>query len=199
MSKKKILFVVDLQYDFYDKNGALYVNGGEIVVDNIIKFLKNNNNTIEEVICTADWHEKCDSSFKINGTGKWKTHCVQYTKGAMLNPDFMNYLIDNNIKYSVITKGTMPVHEEYGAFEKIIDKSFNLSTVKYKVLSNFEKTSAVYVEIDYDKYDYYICGIAGDYCVFKTWQNLNAAEINAQPIDDCIAWIGDKFNYTIKK
>ena len=44
-----------------------------------------------------------------------------------------------------------------------------------------------------------VCGIAGDYCVFKTWQNLNAAEINAQPIDDCIAWIGDKFNYTIKK
>ena len=43
MSKKKIIFVVDLQYDFCDKNGALYVNGGEMVVDNIIKFLKKNN------------------------------------------------------------------------------------------------------------------------------------------------------------
>ena len=47
---KKILVVVDYQYDFYNPNGALYVNGGEKLYDKIMNIIPN----FDEVIFTQD-------------------------------------------------------------------------------------------------------------------------------------------------
>ena len=197
MEKKKIIFVVDLQHDFYSNNGSLYINGSENVADNIVKYINTNKKNIEKVICTVDWHMCCDKSFKVNGgMGEWPVHCVQFTEGAMLYPELAKCLIDNDINYNVFSKGDMPTHEEYGAFETKLTSHKNKATGNNTlILSNYAHTSATSIEVDYDKFDYYICGIAGDYCVYHTWQNLNKYGIITQPIDDCIAWISDKFEY----
>ena len=200
MEKKKIIFVVDLQHDFYSKDGSLYVNGSETIADNIVKYIDTNKKNIEKVICTVDWHMVFDKSFKINdGTGEWPIHCVQFTEGAMIYPKLTKCLINNNITWGVFTKGDIPTHEEYGAFETKLSYSKNkLTSNNMILLSNYAHTAAVCIDIDYDKYDYYICGIAGDYCVYQTYLNLNKYGIITKPIDDCIAWINNKFEFFVK-
>ena len=49
MEKKKIIFVVDLQHDFYSKDGSLYVNGSETIADNIVKYIDTNKSISFEV------------------------------------------------------------------------------------------------------------------------------------------------------
>ena len=39
---KKVLIVVDVQYDFANSNGALYVPGGEEVIHAIAQYIKDN-------------------------------------------------------------------------------------------------------------------------------------------------------------
>jgi nicotinamidase/pyrazinamidase len=51
----KTLVIVDLQKDFYDPSGALYVKGGEKTVEEIKKLILTDLQ-INQVILTVDWH-----------------------------------------------------------------------------------------------------------------------------------------------
>ena len=78
----RTLVIVDLQKDFYDPSGALYVKGGEKVVEEIRKLILTDLQ-INQVIFTVDWHTPEDFSFKKNG-GEWPIHCLQHSEGASL-------------------------------------------------------------------------------------------------------------------
>jgi nicotinamidase/pyrazinamidase len=79
------LIVVDVQNDFTDPNGSLYVMGGAAIVPRI-------NGQVDEaiaagavVIYTQDWHPEHTPHFAQDG-GIWPVHCVGGTWGAEFHP-----------------------------------------------------------------------------------------------------------------
>lgn len=144
---KKILIVVDYQYDFYHPDGALYVPGAEKLYDNILKIIPN----FDGVIFTLDSHPINHCSFKENG-GIWPLHCVEGTQGASIPLEF----IKQAKKYVFTYKGQSYNAEEYGAFNTIENLDFILT----------------YSHIPIENCEFVICGVAGDYCVYETLKNM---------------------------
>jgi nicotinamidase/pyrazinamidase len=79
------LVVVDVQNDFADPTGNLYVSGGEAVMAacnaEIIRALAAGS----FVVYTQDWHPESTPHFERDG-GVWPVHCVAGTWGAELHP-----------------------------------------------------------------------------------------------------------------
>ncbi len=79
------LIVVDLQNDFADPGGGLYVPGGEQVVGPIDALASEAVDAGGFVVHTQDWHPPHTPHFAQDG-GVWPVHCVQDTWGAALVP-----------------------------------------------------------------------------------------------------------------
>ena len=159
MKEQTTLVVVDCQYDFCNPAGTLYVEGAETAVNHILDFI-NTHDELSEVIFTVDWHQAKDASFTSQG-GPWPPHCIAFAKGSQIDDRLVQACLDREIPYRMIRKGEVIETEEYGAFqhiEKLPDGSFRLSTMTDEV------TCAGHRMV--------ICGVAGDYCVLETLQNL---------------------------
>lgn len=152
------LIIVDSQNDFI--TGTMSVKGAKNSVEEIKKFIKNHSKEIEKIIFTVDWHPYNHSSFKKYG-GLWPHHCVQYTPGACIEPKLLKFVQSYEINYDVIQKGTIEEVEEYGAFSDIQFSSDNFGTRVYLDIAEANPDS-----------DFVVCGIAGDYCVKATIQNM---------------------------
>ena len=167
----KSLIIVDVQNDFCNPEGALYVPGGENVIQPIIDYVNKNKANLNQIIFTRDWHTKKDESFEKNG-GKWPVHCVQGTDGANIESNLYSALAKSGIKISIVNKGTVPDHEEYGAFEHC-GTFHHLHPndpphVKNCYFANTESSSGCRITTE----NLTVCGIAGDYCVKETMKNL---------------------------
>lgn len=80
------LIVVDVQNDFADPHGALYVPGGESVVATINREVERAVSAGALVVYTQDWHDEVTPHFAEHG-GTWPVHGVRGTWGAGLHPD----------------------------------------------------------------------------------------------------------------
>lgn len=80
------LIVVDVQNDFADPNGGLYVDGGQDVVPTINRLAAAARQAGALVVYTQDWHPPATPHFEKDG-GAWPVHCVQGTWGAELHPE----------------------------------------------------------------------------------------------------------------
>ncbi|HVM14338.1 MAG TPA: isochorismatase family protein [Egibacteraceae bacterium] len=80
------LVVVDVQNDFADPDGNLYVDGGEEVVHAVNREIQAAREGGALVVYTQDWHPETTPHFEKDG-GVWPTHCVQGSWGAQLHPD----------------------------------------------------------------------------------------------------------------
>jgi nicotinamidase/pyrazinamidase len=79
------LVVVDVQNDFADPDGGLYVDGGEEVVDVVNAEIEAATRAGALVVYTQDWHPPSTPHFVTDG-GVWPVHCVRDTWGAELHP-----------------------------------------------------------------------------------------------------------------
>jgi len=79
------LLVVDVQNDFADPAGSLFVRGGEEVVSRISDEVQRASAAGAFVIYTQDWHPPSTPHFAKDG-GIWPVHCVAETWGAELHP-----------------------------------------------------------------------------------------------------------------
>lgn len=159
------LIIVDCQNDFI--TGTMPVPGARGVLSNIKDFITRNKLEIEKILFTVDWHPYDHCSFKRNG-GQWPQHCVQFTPGACIEPKLLKFVQSTSIPYEVVLKGQISEKEEYGAFsdiELVIDNA--LVSIYY-----FDSLYTAF----YDS-EFIICGIAGDYCVKETINNLLNGEI----------------------
>jgi len=141
-----VLIVTDVQRDFFDPEGSLYVKGGELLPKKITAVI----DSYDAVIFTLDWHPGNHCSFKENG-GIWPPHCVNFTQGAGLPDEFTPFLKKGNEKVRLYFKATKPDKEQYGAFDE----------VNGQIASWFKTAEKIA-----------ICGIAGDYCVKETAANI---------------------------
>lgn len=80
------LVVVDVQNDFADPAGSLYVSGGEAVVPVINAEIGRAQAADASVFYTRDWHPPRTPHFKPDG-GPWPVHCVRDTWGAAFHRD----------------------------------------------------------------------------------------------------------------
>ena len=80
------LIVVDLQNDFADPRGTLYVRGGEDVLPVANAEIAKARAAGALVVYTQDWHPPSTPHFAKDG-GTWPVHCVRGSWGAELHPD----------------------------------------------------------------------------------------------------------------
>ena len=80
------LVVVDVQNDFADPNGSLFVTGGEQVVTAVNAEIEAARAGDATIVYTQDWHPPETPHFVTDG-GTWPVHCVRETWGAELHPD----------------------------------------------------------------------------------------------------------------
>ena len=80
------LVVVDVQNDFADPRGSLYVEGAEAAVARVREEIAAAREAGVPVLYTQDWHPERTPHFTTDG-GVWPPHCVGGTWGAEFHPD----------------------------------------------------------------------------------------------------------------
>jgi nicotinamidase/pyrazinamidase len=80
------LIVVDIQNDFADPAGSLYVKGAADVVRMVDGEARRATEAGAFVVYTQDWHPESTAHFAKDG-GIWPVHCVGGTWGADFHPE----------------------------------------------------------------------------------------------------------------
>jgi nicotinamidase/pyrazinamidase len=142
------LVIVDLQNDFADPAGSLYVKGGEEVVPvaNAERTRARSEGAL--VVYTQDWHPPHTPHFAVDG-GIWPVHCVQGTWGAAFHPEL---IVDGD----VLRKGT-DGRDGYSAFSVRDPLS---GSVEATELERILRAASIERLI--------VTGLATDYCVVET-------------------------------
>jgi nicotinamidase/pyrazinamidase len=96
--EKTALIVTDIQNDFADPGGSLYVKGGEDVVSVANREIDRALESGAALVYTQDWHPETTPHFQKDG-GIWPIHCVQGTWGAEFHPEL-------EVAGEVVRKGT---------------------------------------------------------------------------------------------
>jgi nicotinamidase/pyrazinamidase len=142
------LLVVDVQNDFADPDGSLYVHDGETVVPIANEQIAAAEEAGALVVYTQDWHPPSTPHFEKDG-GLWPVHCVQDSWGAMLHPGL-------RVIGDVVRKGTRG-EDGYSAFSVRDPRSGDTTPTTLQGLLTDRGTQKVV-----------ICGLATDFCVVET-------------------------------
>lgn len=173
----KTLVIIDVQRDFYHPNGSLYVNGGENVVENIAKFIKEHANELKDIIFTMDWHPHDLKSYREPKIA-WPVHCEQNSEGAGVANELIKACYEVDITPKFFYKGQTAPHTEYGAFEKIGVWCYGNGDLDIVVNNRVNDCT-----LHFDTTNIIVCGIAGDYCVLNTIKNLQKFNNGDRPFD----------------
>lgn len=79
------LIAVDVQNDFADPDGSLYVPNGEQIIPFVNAQVSRAREAGALVVYTQDWHPQSTPHFDTDG-GVWPVHCVMGSPGAELHP-----------------------------------------------------------------------------------------------------------------
>lgn len=142
------LLVLDVQVDFADPTGSLYVRGGEEVVPLVNAEVRAARSAGALVVYTQDWHPPQTPHFAPQG-GVWPVHCVRDSPGAAFHPGL---LVDG----PVVRKGTGG-EDGYSGFSARDPLSGETSATQLGQLLDDAGVRRVVVT-----------GLAGDYCVAET-------------------------------
>ncbi len=142
------LIVVDVQNDFADPKGSLYVRDGERVVPVANREVARARAAGALVAYSADWHPQSTPHFAKDG-GIWPVHCVQGTWGAEFHPDL-------DVAGPVVRKGSGS-EDGYSAF-----------SVRDPLSGHRRGTELERILRQHGIERLVIVGLATDYCVKET-------------------------------
>ena len=170
------LVVVDMLYDFID--GSLACLNAENAVKATLAAIdsKTNGQGGEDhelldtfpILFIRDHHPADHSSFKDQG-GIWPSHCVAGTRGSEIHQSLAPYASEE----LTFDKGCDRDTEQYSGFEAVNNAGQPLA----EVLELLDTT------------DVYVCGIATEYCVRNTCEDLQKAGFKVHLLKDCIAYV----------
>ena len=163
--KDTAIIVVDMLYDFID--GSLACQGADEAVARTLEFIKAHRDL--PVVFIRDHHPANHSSFKEFG-GIWPPHCVQGTRGAAIHEDLAPYADDEGL---VFYKGEDPAVEQYSGFEGKNEAGQSMG----EVLRLLDIETVL------------VCGIATEYCVRNTAEDLLKDGFKVKVLKDCLAWV----------
>ena len=174
--KNNALVVVDMLYDFI--NGSLACQNADNAVKHTLKYIdsqtKGQGGEDHEILDTfpilfiRDHHPADHSSFKEQG-GIWPSHCVAGTHGGEIHEALMPYVREE----LTFDKGCDKDTEQYSGFEGV---------------NNAEQAHGERLEL-LDTTDVYVCGIATEYCVRNTCEDLMKAGYRVHLLKDCLAYV----------
>ena len=144
------LVVVDVQNDFADPNGSLYVEGGEDVPAATNEQIAAAREAGAFVVYSQDWHPAETPHFAAQG-GVWPVHCVGGTWGAEFHPD-----LDVADDAEVLRKGT-------GG-----EDGYSVFTVRDPETGEEAATSLERILRERGIERLVVAGLATDYCVKDT-------------------------------
>ncbi len=172
----KALVVVDMLYDFID--GSLACLNSEDAVRQTLEFIDSQtkgqggeDNEILDmfpILFIRDHHPADHSSFKEQG-GIWPSHCVAGTHGGDIHDDLLPYVSEE----LTFDKGCDKAVEQYSGYEGVNCAGQSMG----EVLELLDTT------------DVYVCGIATEYCVRNTCEDLLRAGFKVHLLKDCIAYV----------
>ena len=142
------LLVVDVQNDFADPAGSLYVGGGEQVVPLANTEIERAHDAGGQVFYTQDWHPRSTPHFEKDG-GIWPVHCVIDSWGAEFHPHL-------RVEGPVVRKGSNGEDGYSGFTMRDAASGETVPTGLADMLAEAGITRIV------------ICGLATDYCVKYT-------------------------------
>lgn len=142
------LIVVDVQNDFADPKGSLYVREGEKVVPVVNAEVARAREAGSPVFYTQDWHPESTPHFQKDG-GIWPVHCLADSWGSEFHPDLQ-------VDGEVVRKGTGG-EDGYSGF-----------TVKDPVSGDESATRLGNRLRELGVERLVVIGLAGDYCVGAT-------------------------------
>jgi nicotinamidase/pyrazinamidase len=142
------LIVVDMQHDFADPAGSLYVSGGEQVLPGIVDQIEGTLAAGGLVVYTQDWHPEHTPHFATDG-GIWPVHCVIGSAGAEFVPGLP-------VSGPVLRKGSGPEDGYSGFSVRNLETGATIGTD----LSNILDENGIMAIT--------VVGLAGDWCVKAT-------------------------------
>ncbi len=154
------LLVVDLQNDFADPRGSLYVRGASEVIDRANANVRLAKRAGAMIAYTQDWHPAHTPHFAQDG-GIWPVHCVADSWGAQFVPTL---IIDG----VVFRKGTGGEDGYSGFSMRDVGTGATRSTGLADALSQAGVGLIA------------ICGLTTDYCVKET--ALDAVELGYEVV-----------------
>ncbi len=185
----KALIIVDIQNDF-TKGGSLEVPGG----NEIIPLVNKLQNQFDIVVATQDWHPGNHKSFASNHPGKkpfemirlndleqvlWPDHCVQGSYGAQFHKDLDMCKVE-----AIFRKGMDKEIDSYSGF-------YDNGHLKNTGLAGYLRDRKVN--------EVYVCGLAGDYCVYYTAMDAISEGFKTYYIEDATRSINQEGFENAKK
>ena len=174
--RNSALVVVDMLYDFID--GSLACHNAEQAVAETLKFIdtqtKGQRGEDHEILDTfpilfvRDHHPADHSSFKEQG-GIWPSHCVAGTRGGDIHEELQPYACEE----LTFDKGCDKATEQYSGFEGVNEAGQSLGEILELL----------------DTEEVYVCGIATEYCVRNTCEDLLKAGFKVRLLKDCLAYV----------
>jgi nicotinamidase/pyrazinamidase len=170
----RALIIVDVQNDFVT-GGTLEVPHGE----QIVPLVNELSQSFDLVVATQDWHPQSHQSFASNHPDKkpfekielggleqvlWPDHCVQGTSGAEFHPQLSTDRIE-----AIFRKG---MHANIDSYSGFYDNGHQRPTGLAGYLKEHHVDTV------------YVCGLAGDYCVFYTAQDALKEGFKTVVIED---------------
>jgi nicotinamidase/pyrazinamidase len=149
-SPETALLVVDVQNDFADAAGSLFVPGGDRAVPSVNDEVRAAAEGGALVVYTQDWHPTTTPHFQKDG-GIWPVHCVAGSWGADFHP-----ALDVVAGAPVVRKGVAG-EDGYSAFSVREPTTGEKAATGLHALLQQRGVEAVVV-----------VGLATDYCVKET-------------------------------
>ena len=179
MMKDSALLVVDMIYDFID--GSLACLHAEEAVQASLAFIDKVTADTETdptgvhdtfpILFICDHHPANHCSFVEQG-GPWPPHCVAGTRGGEIHEDLLPFVQEELTFY----KGCDPAQEQYSGFDGRNSAGQSLNEV-LQLLG----TEVVY-----------LAGIATEYCVRNTAEDLLKAGFKVTVLEDCLGWVDEE-------
>ena len=174
--KNNALVVVDMLYDFID--GSLACQNAENAVKETLKHIdihtKGQGGEEHEILDTfpilfiRDHHPADHSSFVEYG-GTWPPHCIAGTHGGDIHSALLPYVCEE----LTFDKGCDKDAEQYSGYEGVNAAGQSLG----EILELLDTT------------DVYVCGIATEYCVRNTCEDLVKAGFKVHLLKECLAYV----------
>lgn len=176
--KDYALIIVDMLYDFID--GSMACRNAKEAVNETVAFIDGKTAPESEgddenaifgqfpILFICDHHPADHCSFKENG-GIWPAHCVAGTRGSAVHDRLTPYVSEELTFY----KGCDSSREQYSGWEGVNKAGQSVEEILDLMDIN----------------DIYVCGIATEYCVRSTAEDMLKAGKNVTVIEKALAYV----------